>query len=132
MFDLRIIELAKIRFETDEVLVPLMGAGFQIFPFFGSRNPVFPYIAHGMRVKGTDTAVATANYYCDVYDSGTDRARLMQIVARIRVIMQRFIDPAGGGIRFFWRDTIYTTQNETIQKAQILFHVRGVDQDQCY
>lgn len=132
MFDLRILELAKLNYESDATLISLMGPDFQIFPFFGARIPTFPYIAHGMRVKGNDTAVATANYFCDVYDSGTDRARLMLIVKRIRILMQRFIDPAGGGIRFFWRDVIYTTQNETIQKAQILFHVRGVDKDQCY
>ena len=132
MFDLRLLELARDRLKNDSVMQDLMGVDFEMFLIFGTRIPKMPYIVHSARIKGSNQAVVIANYYLDIYDSGIDRAKLMQIVQRVRFLMERYIDPEGGGIRFFWRDTMYSTQNETVQKAQILYHVRGVDQDQCY
>lgn len=131
MFDLRILELARANMRTDPQLLSILGESFEVWLTFGDRKPKFPYIVQGVRTKGNNDAVATANYFCDVYDHGLDRARLYAAVRRIRKLMERYIDPTGGGIRFFWRDTIYSTAQETVQKAQILFYVRGVDKDQC-
>lgn len=131
MFDLRVLELARDRMRSDPQLLSVLGENFEIWLVFGERKPKFPYVVHGLHVKGNNDAVVQANYYCDIWDFGLDRSRIMAAVRRIRKLMEAFVDHTGGGIRFFWRDTIYSTEKEKLQKAQILFHVRGVDKDQC-
>lgn len=131
MFDLTVLQLARDRMKNDPQLLSILGEAFEVWLVFGDRKPKFPYVVHGLKVKANNDPVVTANYYCDIYDFGLDRARTFAAVRRIRKLMEAFVDPTGGGIRFFWRDTIYSTENEKVQKAQILFYVRGVDKDQC-
>lgn len=136
MFEVRILELAYNALKTDPQLLSIMGENFEMFPFFGQRIPKFPYIVHKVDASWNNDPVATGTYMLDVWDWGEDRARIYAAVRRIRKILNNYMDPAGGGIRFFIRDCNYSTQavennKGSIQKGHMIFSVRGVDKDQC-
>lgn len=131
MFELRVLELAKDRLKNDAQLLSILGENFEMFHLFGDRKPKFPYIVHRVNTKFSTDPVVTGNYYLDLWDYGLDRARLYAAVRRIRILMEGFMDTSGGGIRFYVRDCVYSTLHEKIQKAEMIYHVRGVDKDQC-
>lgn len=131
MFELRVLELALDRLRTDPQLLSILGENFEVWHIFGERKPKFPYVAHRVNTKWSNDPVVTGNYFLDVWDFSLDRARMYAAVRRIRKLMEGYMDTTGGGIRFFCRDCIYTTEKEKLQRASLLFHVRGVDKDQC-
>ena len=131
MFEIRVLELAFNRLRTDPQLLSILGENFEVFPVFSEKVPKFPFIVHKIDTRFDNDPVVTGIYRLDVWDFGLDRARMYAAVRRIRKLMESFMDPQGGGIRFFCRTCNYSTQKEKIQRAELTFHVRGVDKDQC-
>lgn len=131
MFELRVLELAFNKLRTDPQLLSILGENFEVFPLFSEKVPKFPFIVHKVNTKYNNDPVVKATYCLDVWDFGLDRARMYAAVRRIRKLLESYMDSQGGGIRFFCRTCDYSTQKEKIQRAELTFHVRGVDKDQC-
>ncbi len=127
MLEHTVISYCRRRMKEDTVLQSILG-DFEVHYLVAANQPKFPHITHRIRVQPNNDPVYTANYTVEVLDFTLGWDIIMSAVERICVLFNNhMISEGGGGVRFRLRDRQNFTYDKRIQRASILFAVRGVD-----